>query len=782
MAALPLLLPHSLHHRRQLPNHRNVFPTLSSPQLLRLHPTLTCKKRSFTTTGAGYITGPASDAIIAADDPKIEEVDTGPEPVQRFNAISLGLLLRLLSRHKLRVAASIVSLVCCTTCTLSMPILSGRFFEVLIGARSEPLWQLLSKVGVLYTLEPIFTVIFVVNMNTIWEKVMSSLRAQIFGSVLIHKVEFFDKYKVGELTALLTSDLGSFKNIVSENISRDRGFRALTEASYSTLSKSYWDNVLAVCACPPTCTNSGCTYACTVYKRSTVKVFKAYGSTQASIADCVTETFSAIRTVRSFGGEKRQMLTFGNQVLAYQSSGIKLGFFKSINESITRVAVYVSLLALYILGGSKVQAGELSVGTVASFIGYTFTLTFAVQGLVNTVGDLRGAFAATERINSVLSESEVDQALAHGLEKDIRQEVGMDDSLKMFFISDPNDKRRSQNMRYMSSLTAASSVRSLAQSGDICLEASYLRCSAACFLISLLALKCSIRYHEFFAGYVEVLFSVHFSYPLRSDVEVLSGLDLTLKYGSVTALVGSSGAGKSTIVQLLARFYEASIYELFLLPLPTQGRITVAGEDLRTFDKSEWARVVSIVNQEPVLFSVSVGENIAYGLPDENVSRDDVIAAAKAANAHDFIVSLPEGYDTLVGERGGLLSGGQRQRVAIARALLKNAPILILDEATSALDTVSERLVQDALNHLMKGRTTLVIAHRLSTVQNADQIALCSEGKIAELGSHSELLARKGQYASLVGTQRLAFDYLLSHGSRFQEVWGYADREHAKLQ
>ncbi|XP_024961653.1 ABC transporter B family member 28 [Cynara cardunculus var. scolymus] len=708
MAALPLLLPHSLHHRRQLPNHRNVFPTLSSPQLLRLHPTLTCKKRSFTTTGAGYITGPASDAIIAADDPKIEEVDTGPEPVQRFNAISLGLLLRLLSRHKLRVAASIVSLVCCTTCTLSMPILSGRFFEVLIGARSEPLWQLLSKVGVLYTLEPIFTVIFVVNMNTIWEKVMSSLRAQIFGSVLIHKVEFFDKYKVGELTALLTSDLGSFKNIVSENISRDRGFRALTEV-IGTMCLLF---VLAPQLAPILgVLMLAVSSLVAVYKRSTVKVFKAYGSTQASIADCVTETFSAIRTVRSFGGEKRQMLTFGNQVLAYQSSGIKLGFFKSINESITRVAVYVSLLALYILGGSKVQAGELSVGTVASFIGYTFTLTFAVQGLVNTVGDLRGAFAATERINSVLSESEVDQALAHGLEKDIRQEVGMDDSLKMFFISDPNDKRRSQNMRYMSSLTAASSVRSLAQSGDICLE------------------------------------GVHFSYPLRSDVEVLSGLDLTLKYGSVTALVGSSGAGKSTIVQLLARFYE-----------PTQGRITVAGEDLRTFDKSEWARVVSIVNQEPVLFSVSVGENIAYGLPDENVSRDDVIAAAKAANAHDFIVSLPEGYDTLVGERGGLLSGGQRQRVAIARALLKNAPILILDEATSALDTVSERLVQDALNHLMKGRTTLVIAHRLSTVQNADQIALCSEGKIAELGSHSELLARKGQYASLVGTQRLAFE------------------------
>uniref|UniRef100_A0A453SFX1 ABC transporter domain-containing protein n=4 Tax=Triticinae TaxID=1648030 RepID=A0A453SFX1_AEGTS len=162
--------------------------------------------------------------------------------------------------------------------------------------------------------------------------------------------------------------------------------------------------------------------------------------------------------------------------------------------------------------------------------------------------------------------------------------------------------------------------------------------------------------------------------------------------------------------------------------------------------------------QDPVLFSASVGENIAYGLPDDVVSKDEIIKAAKAANAHEFIISLPQGYDTLVGERGSLLSGGQRQRIAIARALLKNAPFLILDEATSALDTTSERLVQEALDLLMKGRTSLVIAHRLSTVQNAHRIAVCSDGKIMELGTHAELVAKGGSYAALVGTQRLAFE------------------------
>lgn len=579
---------------------------------------------------------------------------------------------------------------------------------MLIGARPEPLWKLLSKVGLLYALEPIFTVIFVMNMNTVWEKVMSIVKAQIFRRVLIQKAEFFDRYKVGELSGLLTSDLGSLKALVSENISRDRGFRALSEVIGTICILFNIAPQLAPILGVLVLTVS---VLVAVYKRSTVPVFKAHGLAQASIADCVTETFSAIRTVRSFGGEKRQMLMFGRQVLAYQQSGIKLGTFKSLNESLTRIAIYISLLALYCLGGSKVKAGELSVGIVASFIGYTFTLTFAVQGLVNTFGDLRGTFAAVERINSILSTTEIDDALANGLERDIQQKHVEDENIKLFLFDGSNGKHQHLDMHYMSHLKSANSVCSFAWSGDICLE------------------------------------DVYFSYPLRPDVVILNGLNLTLKSGSVTALVGSSGAGKSTIVQLLARFYE-----------PTGGRITVGGEDLRTFDKSEWARVVSIVNQEPVLFSVSVGENIAYGLPDENVSKDDIIKAAKAANAHDFIISLPQGYDTLVGERGGLLSGGQRQRIAIARALLKNSPILILDEATSALDAVSERLVQDALNHLMKGRTTLVIAHRLSTVQNAHQIALCSDGRIAELGTHFELLARKGQYASLVCTQRLAFE------------------------
>ncbi|XVF54270.1 hypothetical protein PTKIN_Ptkin05aG0167200 [Pterospermum kingtungense] len=220
--------------------------------------------------------------------------------------------------------------------------------------------------------------------------------------------------------------------------------------------------------------------------------------------------------------------------------------------------------------------GKLSVGTVASFIRYTYTLTSAVQELVNTFRGLHGTFAAVERINYILSGAEIDEALTYGLGKEISKNETDDENVKLFISNGAFEKSQQLNSHYLPTPKSSSNVGRLAWSGDICLE--------------------------------------------------------------VTALVGSSGAGKSTIVQLLAHFYE-----------------------------------------KPVLFSVSIGENITYGLPDDNVSKEDIIKAAKAANAHEFIVSVPQGYDTLVGERGGLLSGGQTQRIAIARALLKNAPILILD-------------------------------------------------------------------------------------------------------
>ncbi|HUR81683.1 MAG TPA: ABC transporter transmembrane domain-containing protein [Thermoanaerobaculia bacterium] len=221
---------------------------------------------------------------------------------------------------------------------------------------------------------------------------------------------------------------------------------------------------------------------------------------------------------------------------------------------------------------------------------------------------------------------------------------------------------------------------------------------------------------------------------------VLRNIDLRVAPGEIVALVGGSGAGKSTLVNLLPRFYDV-----------TEGRISVDGVDVRDTTLKSLRSLMGFVTQEVVLFNDSVRNNIAYGRSD--VDEQLVIAAATAANAHEFISQLPQGYDTLIGESGVLLSGGQRQRLAIARALFKDPPILILDEATSALDTESERLVQQALNNLMRGRTTLVIAHRLSTIRSAHKIVVLDKGRIVETGTHEQLLAHRGVYRKLYDLQ-----------------------------
>ena len=242
-------------------------------------------------------------------------------------------------------------------------------------------------------------------------------------------------------------------------------------------------------------------------------------------------------------------------------------------------------------------------------------------------------------------------------------------------------------------------------------------------------------------GRGEIAFEgVRFAYPARPGVAALDAVTLRIAPGETVALVGPSGAGKTTVIQLLLRFYD-----------PQEGVITIDGVDLRAMARAEFRRAIALVPQDPVIFGATARENIRFGRP--GASDAEVEAAARAAAAHEFLRRLPEGYDTYVGERGVMLSGGQKQRIAIARAILRDAPVLLLDEATSALDAESERAVQDAVERLSEGRTTLVVAHRLATVKRADRIVVFDEGRIVAQGRHDDLVAAGGLYARLARLQ-----------------------------
>lgn len=237
---------------------------------------------------------------------------------------------------------------------------------------------------------------------------------------------------------------------------------------------------------------------------------------------------------------------------------------------------------------------------------------------------------------------------------------------------------------------------------------------------------------------------VHFRYPTRPEQPVLRGLNLNVAPGQYIALVGASGCGKSTTIALLERFYN-----------PLTGGIFIDGQEITTLNVNDYRSHVALVSQEPTLYQGTIRENILLGVHRTSVSEDELEHVCREANIYDFILSLPEGFSTIVGSKGSMLSGGQKQRIAIARALLRNPRILLLDEASSALDSESEKVVQAALDKAAKGRTTIAVAHRLSTIQGADVIYVFDAGRVVESGTHAELMAKPGRYNELVHMQNL---------------------------
>jgi ATP-binding cassette, subfamily B, bacterial len=397
----------------------------------------------------------------------------------------------------------------------------------------------------------------------------------------------------------------------------------------------------------------------------------------ASTNIIVEETLQSINVVKAFTNEDLEVKRYSSSVQKVVDYALKAATFRGAFISFIIFVLFGGIVGVVWYGGNLVLQGELAFKDLFTFIIYTGFIGGSVGGLGDMYAQIQKTVGASERILEILDEKS-------------EIEVGGNDVV-------------SRKSEVVSQRTPPAHNSQLIT---------------------------KIKYQN-----------VAFSYPSRPDMEVLRNINLEVKSGEKVGLVGYSGAGKSTIVQLLMRYYKL-----------TGGQILVDGKNINEYNLTDLRKNIAIVPQEVMLFGGTIYENIAYGNPQ--ATESEVIEAARKANAFEFIESFPEKFQTIVGERGVKLSGGQRQRVAIARAILKDPAILILDEATSALDSESEKLVQDALDTLMQNRTTIIIAHRLATIRNVDTIYVLKEGEVSEQGSHDELvLIENGIYANLVKLQ-----------------------------
>jgi ATP-binding cassette, subfamily B (MDR/TAP), member 10 len=648
----------------------------------------------------------------------------------------------------------------CTASNLASPVLSGLLFETLV--RQEPMERYGHLLAVLltgYVLEPLLARVYMRNLMALGEKCLAAVRQELYRTLLMQRLAFYDSHPAAELQAAVGTELDALRSFVFNNCSRDRGLRAFAEAlgAVAVLFVLSW-RLAPVC----TAVIVVAALAAAAYRARTRAVEQSLGVALRRMSGVALQAFDGIRTVRSFGGEALERERFQQQVAASYDAGLALGAAKADLEATNRLAIHAALLALYGWGGWLVARGHLPVGALVTGIGFTFSLTYAVQGSIATLAELRRATGSLERVRGLVQEGgDPDPSMYAALPPGAWWDVANGDA----------DERAAKGAAARAEAAGAAAAAAAAADSDTNNGATTTTTSAASVGVGETSMAtadnddvnpqpalfspqprsrfipipgddaaCAAARR---GGELE-LRAVDFAYPSRSDASVLRDVSLKLRRGSVTALVGRSGAGKSTVAALLSRFYE-----------PQGGQVLLGGVPAQCYSRAAWTRAVSLVSQEPVLFSGTIAENIAYGAPHGRASFDDIRAAAVAANAHEFVQRLPKGYDTVVGERGGQLSGGQRQRVAIARALLKDAPVLILDEATSALDRVSETLVQQAIRRLVRGRTVLVIAHRLSTVQEAAAVVVMEDGQVVESGSHEELMARGGKYSELMSSQGL---------------------------
>jgi ATP-binding cassette, subfamily B, bacterial MsbA len=569
----------------------------------------------------------------------------------------LGQLIPRVRPHASRIAGAIVCLLFSVGIGLAFPQIVRQLLDAAFVQHDS---KLLDRIAIgLITLFAIqaalnFSQVYLLTITS--ERIVATLRRDLFAHLIRLSPGFFTERRTGELTSRLSADTTVLQTVLSYNLSEFARQSLFLIGGIVLLTMTHPRLALTTLAVVPVVIGAALFFGRQLRRASTGvqdRIAEATGSAE--------EAFSQIRTVQSFtreGEETRRYTAHMAHVIAaaMDRSRIRATFF-----GILTFCAFGGVVAVLWQGGRLVLDGTLTAGSLVSFLLYALFVAGAVGSLGSLFGAYQEAVGAARRTFDLLA---TEPAISNP----------------------PNPVRLEKPAR-----------------GEVELQ------------------------------------KVSFAYA-PSLPEVLSDVSLRIAPGEVVALVGPSGAGKTTIASLIPRFWDVS-----------SGRILVDGQDVRSLSLEDLRGAIGIVPQEPALFSGTVRENIAYALADEgrSISDDQIRAAASAAHATEFIDRLVEGFDTLVGERGVKLSGGQRQRLAIARVFLKNPAIVILDEATSSLDSESERLVEQAMEELLQGRSTLIIAHRLSTVQRADRVVVIDRGRIVEEGRHTDLMAAEGVYSRL---------------------------------
>jgi len=535
------------------------------------------------------------------------------------------------------------------------------------------------------------------TVSWIGERVTADLRSAVYAHVLRQSPQYFETLQTGEVLSRLTGDTTLVQTVVGSSISL--GLRSLFQFAGGMVMLAVTSaqlfglifGLMALLALPITLVGR--------------RVRSLSREAQDRIADASAlagEILNAMPTVQAFGQEDNEAARFAARAETGFATAVRRTRVRAALTGLIIAAVMGTIIFVLWIGARQVQAGALSVGELGAFVIYAALVAGGAGTLAEVWGDVMRAAGATGRLLELLrAEPAIRDVGVDGLE-----DGGGGSRLAPLLQENPRSTRP---------LGAAPAATPPPDSPTPPPDSPTPQPAIE-------------------------LAHVVFRYPARPAVPALAGIDLRIAAGERLALVGPSGAGKTSLFQLLLRFYEAGA-----------GQIRIDGHDIRALPLRSLRARIALVPQDPVIFSASALDNIRYGRPD--AGDDEVIAAARAAAADEFIARLPEGYATFLGERGTRLSGGQRQRIAIARAILKGAPILLLDEATSALDAESEVLVQQGLAAAMQGRTTLIIAHRLATVQKVDRIVVMDAGRIVETGTPADLRRQGGLYARLAALQ-----------------------------